>query len=479
MSDPGTWAADAAQAALERRMRAVYRQAQEEIIEKLNKHLKRFMAMDEQKRGQLENGKITPEQYKRWLNGQVFIGKQWQDKVTSVAATLMRANQQANEMIEGKKRAVFGENATFQAYSLEHDAGLDLSFSIYDSATVTRLLKDQPELLPRKVVNGVKDQAWNRIKISNAVTQGIIQGESLPEIAKRIAQQTGSENMKAMARYARTAMTGAQNAGRIEAMHDAQRMGIKVKKKWIATLDSRTRDAHADLDGQVQEVDKPFDSELGKIMYPGDPEAHPGNVWNCRCTLGYVYLDYPERYSQRRAYVEYVDDDGKYHRESHEIANMSYNVWKLAKDRDNQRALENWREKIFTSPDLKVSYLGKLNKDIYKCVTDDISTDEVVITNKQVKHIFEGHPEKQNSNILNELFEAIYNPDYILQDSYEDHIKDTAIVMKHIEQGGYRIILRLATSSDVGKKNSVISAFFISEKKWEKYLRNKKILYKK
>ena len=30
-------------------------------------------------------------------------------------------------------------------------------------------------------------------------------------------------------------------------------------------------------------------------------------------------------------------------RESHEIANMSYNVWKLAKDRDNQRALAAWR----------------------------------------------------------------------------------------------------------------------------------------
>ena len=50
----------------------------------------------------------------------------------------------------------------------------------------------------------------------------------------------------------------------------------------------------------------------------------------------------------------------------------------------------------------------------------------------------------------------------------------------HREDGGYRVILRLATSSDdKDKKNSIITAFYISEKKWNKYLRNKIILYKR
>lgn len=105
-------------------------------------------------------------------------------------------------------------------------------------------------------------------------------------------------------------------------------------------MDSRTRDAHADLDGQAQEVNKPFDSMLGDIMYPGDPAAHPGNVYNCRCGLGWVYDEYSEQYSQRRAYVEYVDDEGKYHRESHEIANMSYKVWKFGKDPEKKKRLK-------------------------------------------------------------------------------------------------------------------------------------------
>ena len=320
MADYGERYTDRAHIALVRRMRGVYRQAQEEIIEKLNAHHKHMTAMEKVKRAQMEAGQITEKQYLDWLYGQKFIGKQWQDKVTSVATTLLTANRQANAMIEGQKRAVFGENATWQAYQMEHDAGLDLSFGIYDSATVTRLLREEPELLPRKVVNGKKDMAWNRKNIANAVTQGIIQGESIPEIANRIAKQTSSTNMKAMTRYARTAMTGAQNAGRIEAMHDAQSMGIKVKKQWIATLDNRTRDAHADLDGQVQEVDKPFESALGKIMYPGDPSAAPGNVYNCRCMLGYVYPEYDEWKGQRRDNI-----NGKL------IEDMTYREWKNAK----------------------------------------------------------------------------------------------------------------------------------------------------
>lgn len=339
MSDPGTIAADKAQKEMERRFRAIYREAQEDIIKKLDAHTKRLYALDKAKRAQVEAGTLSPESYKAWLRGQVFISKQWKDKVDSVATSLLYANQQANDIVEGKKRAVFGENATYQAYSLEHDAGMDLSFGIYDSATVTRLIKEQPELLPRKVVNGVKDKAWNRTKIANAVTQGIIQGEGIPEIAKRIARQVGSDNMEAMTRYARTAMTGAQNAGRMEMLHEAQAMGINVKKKWLATLDKRTRDAHRNLDGQVQEIDKPFKSDFGDIDYPGDFHAHPANVYNCRCTLIYEYPEYMPQNAQRRAYNEDRT-------ESTLIPDMTYREWKAWKSGEAQNTTQDMKEAI-------------------------------------------------------------------------------------------------------------------------------------
>jgi uncharacterized protein with gpF-like domain len=358
MADAGTRAADRAQAEMERKMRRIYRQAQQEIIEKLNAHTQRMYALDAQKRAELAAGKITAQQYKSWLLGQQFTQKMWKQKVDSVATTLLTANQQANAIVEGEKRAVFGENATYAAYEMEHGMGRDLSFSVYDSATVTKLLREDPELLPRRVVNGEKDKAWNRKKISAAVTQGIIQGESIQQIAQRIARQTASSNMKAMTRYARTAMTSAQNAGRIEAMHHAQDMGIKVQKKWLATLDNRTRDAHAHLDGQVQDVDKPFQSQLGPIMFPGDPSADPGNVYNCRCALVWVYPEYSSENAKRRD-----NETGKL------IEAMLYSEWKIFKQQPNddqewnnaqkqriesiigqlEKQLDGWNDKTFSS----------------------------------------------------------------------------------------------------------------------------------
>ena len=86
-------------------------------------------------------------------------------------------------------------------------------------------------------------------------------------------------------RTARTATTAAQNAGRMDSYHAAEGMGIKLKKEWLATLDGRTRHAHAMLDGQTAETDKPFHVDGYEIMYPGDTSAPGYLVYNCRCTL--------------------------------------------------------------------------------------------------------------------------------------------------------------------------------------------------
>ena len=54
------------------------------------------------------------------------------------------------------------------------------------------------------------------------------------------------------------------------------------------------RDAHKDLEGDVKDVDEPFVNRLGEIMYPGDPNADPANVWNCHCTLIEVFPEYDQ-----------------------------------------------------------------------------------------------------------------------------------------------------------------------------------------
>lgn len=126
-----------------------------------------------------------------------------------------------------------------------------------------------------------------------------------------------------------------------------------------------------------------------------------------------------------------------------------------------------------------VQFIGKIDRSIYSCVAEDISTDEVIITDKQIIHIFEGHGEEEHANVIQHLAAAVAEPDYILGDSDPR----TAIVLKCItlaeEDERYRIILKLAADDPQHPKNSIITAFFISEKKWNKYIRNKDILYKR
>lgn len=328
-TDYGQQAADRSLKLIERRLKKIYQASYDELKDELDRFLKKYKKQDEKKRQQVLSGEISAEDYARWQRGQVFIGKQWKAKVDHASEILLHANQEAMNIVNGEKINVFAENANFHAYEVEKKANLDIGFGIYNGDSVARLIKEQPELLPRKVVNGKKDKAWNRVNISNAIAQSIIQGDDIPTIAKRIAEKTSSTNMKAMTRYARTAMAGAQSAGRLETMSRAQGMGIRVQKKWRAVLDSRTRDSHQMLDGQVQELDKPFQSMFGEIRYPGDPTAHPGDVYNCRCGIIGVYPDFSD--------LEGIGYDDQHMRRDNEtkqvIGDMTYKEWLRMKGR--------------------------------------------------------------------------------------------------------------------------------------------------
>jgi hypothetical protein len=93
-------------------------------------------------------------------------------------------------------------------------------------------------------------------------------------------------NRDAAIRSARTIVTGAENKGRQDSYERVTNDGIVIKREWIATDDKRTRDWHAELDGQLADVDEYFENAIGLIKYPGDPSADGANVYNCRCTMG-------------------------------------------------------------------------------------------------------------------------------------------------------------------------------------------------
>ena len=328
MPDYGARVADQAIAETARQLRKVYRQAAKDLREKLAEFTARHLAKDAEKRALLEAGKITKAEYESWLRGQVFIRKQWKEKIEQASRIMDNANQAAAKIVRANKFGVFAENYNYAAYELEKLAHGSLGFNLFSSDSVARLLTQDPKMLPEWKIDQKKDYAWNRKKVEGAINQGIIQGEGIREITDRLVDNLCTQNENKMRTFARTGITGAQNAGRIQQMHDAEELGIKVKKRWVATLDNRTRDTHADLDGQTIPVDEPFevtddDGMHYEIMYPGDPMADACMVYNCRCTMIQIYEGI-DRTSVRRAYE---DEDDSGHRKSYLVENMTYREW--------------------------------------------------------------------------------------------------------------------------------------------------------
>lgn len=324
MKDYGAQQTDLAVKRTERRLSRVYHQAAKEIEQKMKTWQKSHETREKTYRQLLADGKITQTDFDAWLRGQVFQGNQWKARKEEINSVLLNADKAAAELINSGKLDVFTVNANYIGYSLEHGAGVQTGFTMYDRNTVARLIKDRPKTLPKATNTVNKDKSYtvyNRL-VGGAITQGIIQGEDIGQIAHRIAQETGERSYNSAMRNARTAYTGAQNAGRMEGLHQAQDLGIEVKKQWMATLDSRTRDTHADLDGEIVEVDKPFiTSDGNEIMYPGDPNAEPCEVYNCRCTLTYVYPEY-----------DFGSGDRRDNETGDVIAGMTYNEWEHAKE---------------------------------------------------------------------------------------------------------------------------------------------------
>lgn len=120
--------------------------------------------------------------------------------------------------------------------------------------------------------------------------------------------------------------------------------------------------------------------------------------------------------------------------------------------------------------------VGHIDINLYSCVTRGIQTNEVVITDDRIEHIKSRHP-KDYEDFVRYADEILKNPDYIL----EANKPDTAFILKHITDNGksYEMILKLHTASDPENyKNSVITFLKVEEKRYKRYLRTKKILYK-
>lgn len=292
--------------ALERKFNSTYSQAEKEMRAKLDEYLKDFDEKNKVWQAEVRAGKATHEQYQGWLKSQSLRREYLSDMCDTLAADASRTNQLAFDMINDELPRIYAENANYAAYSIESQLHSNThAFDLVDQSTVRRLigLDDEGQVIKEVVISEeevspplrtlrkvnikkAKDVRWNRQKFNAALTQSILQGESIPSTAKRMARVLNMDRSMAV-RAARTAMTSAENAGRVDSYHRANGIGIDLEQEWLATLDERTRNSHRELDGQHVPVGEKFKipSSGNELEFPADPTAEPSEVWNCRCTL--------------------------------------------------------------------------------------------------------------------------------------------------------------------------------------------------
>ena len=117
--------------------------------------------------------------------------------------------------------------------------------------------------------------------IAQEVTRGIASGLTFEDIARNISNVSNAPKSRAKV-IARTEGHRIQQASTMDAQNSAKTKGADVLKQWDSTLDGATRKTHRKLDGQIREVDEPFEMDGKKAMFPGD-FGDPAEDCNCRC----------------------------------------------------------------------------------------------------------------------------------------------------------------------------------------------------
>ena len=222
--------------------------------EQLTEFLAKYKALDERKRAQLDAGEITEDDYRIWLQNQVFQSDLMHVKLDGITQTCTTAQETAYKLARDEQYNIFSFGANWAFYELEQAAGVTFGLTLYNTEAVKLLLKENPRVVPNKRIKSESNRTYDARVFNRYVMQGIVQGKSVHDIAVQAVNGMADTEIHWAMNNAITALTSAQNAGALQQMRNAQALGIEVKKRWNSTHDYRTREMHRLLDQQTAEL---------------------------------------------------------------------------------------------------------------------------------------------------------------------------------------------------------------------------------
>lgn len=208
---------------------------------------------------------------------QVAIDKQ-------IGGILDKLNKNQYETVEAYLKDCYNNGFVGSMYALK-SKGIPLAVPV-NQKQVIKAMNNNSKLSVPLYTRLQEDIGRMKKDIQQYVSRSVIQGKTWMEIADGVANGMNSPFNRAhnlTVRIARTEGHKIQEQATWDALMEAKDAGADVVKQWDATLDDRTREEHAEVDGQIREIDEPFDVGGEQIMMPGEGSAE--NCINCRCHM--------------------------------------------------------------------------------------------------------------------------------------------------------------------------------------------------
>ena len=311
---------------MEKRLSAIYSRAEKTEQKKMADYAK---SIDEKsaellqayKDAETEDEKRKAKKAYIRFYRQVVKSKEFVSLSANVADDLYKANVEASAYINSQTPSIYALNYNYINAEMAKD------IDGFKPQEITDTEAEKYSGYTQQTVDKKKDTAWNKDNLKKSVVAGSLLLMDAYAIMKRSARLTVEKNRNSATMHKSGMGTDAENKARLDGMYRAEDLGYSITKIWMATLDNRTRDSHAKLDGAEITLDDAFDNGLQR---PRDPAGSFAEICNCRCTLKYgVGQSKGATRSSRLGDVtgSYKKSSSFKGTTSEEIANMSYKEW--------------------------------------------------------------------------------------------------------------------------------------------------------
>lgn len=241
-----------------KKLKTTYRTALKDINAKI-----RILQTDE-----MTQSKIYQLNYQKALKGQI-------------STILEKMNDDQYESIQDYLKQCYEDGYIGTFYNLQGQ-GIPLVIPINQDQVVKALVNDVP-LSTNMYTHMGKSVKVLKNRINAEISRGLSQGYTYDQIARNVEKRATIGYSNA-ARIARTEGHRVQNQSTMDAMKKAKDAGADIVKQWDSTMDKKTRPDHVKLDGQIREIDEPFEVNGHKAMYPSGFGVAKEDI-NCRCTM--------------------------------------------------------------------------------------------------------------------------------------------------------------------------------------------------